>query len=170
MSSMSLVLANYGLICASSKDSGESVHWHELDWAFIALKCDKYQISRFFPSFNASSVKAGETAHWNKLDSAFFAAWKCDKYQISRFFSFHLASKLLSAGKRLWRGCTSAQARQWSIVAWLVKFVTFGPGHILTSKWKLNSSNGNFELFVKLKNPVVYKEKTWRFRSGQNFL
>ena len=33
----------------------------------------------------------------------------------------------------------------------MVKFVTFGPGHILTSKWKLNSSNGNFELFVKLK-------------------
>ena len=31
MSSMSLVLADYGLICASSKGSGESVHWHELD-------------------------------------------------------------------------------------------------------------------------------------------
>ena len=101
MSSMSLVLADFGLICASSKGSGESVHRHELDWAFIALKCDKYQISRFFPSFNASSLKVGETAHRNKLDWAFFAAWKCDKYQISSFFSSHLASKLLYAGKRL---------------------------------------------------------------------
>ena len=33
---------------ASSKSSGESVHWTRLDWAFVVLKCDKYQIPDFF--------------------------------------------------------------------------------------------------------------------------
>ena len=60
-------LSNFCLIYASSESSGESVHWHNLNRALVALKYNKYKLSRFFSLIYWSSECSGKIVYYFRL-------------------------------------------------------------------------------------------------------
>ena len=83
----------------------------KLDWAFVALKCDKYQFYRFF-LIDASSGNSGESLLWQKLDWA-FVGLKCNKYQIFSIVFISLNASSESSGEAVhWHKL------DWAFFAW----------------------------------------------------